>query len=299
MSEVNAQYLAKSPKFIGLIPRILCKKNIGYQLGTSLPDTSIWLKNVKFDANQMASFNQTVDWQQPNILHPGYLHTLAFPIQLKLMLQQSFPFSIIGLVHVQNKIEQSKPVRVNDKVDICCKFGELVKQAAGVSFTINSTFYVDNICVLSAQHQYLKREIRQNKPTRSVTAEQVSLATTQSQLWSLSSALGRQYARCSADYNPIHLHPLSAKLFGFKRHIIHGMWLKSRIISALCNQQEAIFNSSFSCEVEFKKPLYLPNVVRFHKRIVEQEQTYKGFEFKVISDNNNLPVEHMSGRLLF
>jgi hypothetical protein len=77
------------------------------------------------------------------------------------------------------------------------------------------------------------------------------------------------------------------------------MWLKSRIISVLCNQQEAILTSPFSCQVEFKKPLYLPNVVRFRKQIVEQEQKHRGFEFKVISEKNNLPVEHMSGRLLF
>jgi acyl dehydratase len=299
MSKVNAEYLTKLPKFSGLIAQILCKKNIGYQPDIALPATSIWVNNVKIDAHHVTTFNQIVDWQQQGILHPGYLHTLAFPLQLKLMLHQSFPFSIIGLVHIHNKIEQSTALRIDDKVDICCKFGEMVKRDVGVFITINTEFYVGNICVLSAQHQYLKRESTQRKPSSTAIADNKGSNPIQNQIWSLPNALGRQYARCSGDYNPIHLHPLSAKLFGFKRHIIHGMWLKSRVISALSNGQEAIFTSSFSCEVEFKKPLYLPNIVRFQKQKVEQGQKHQGFEFKVISDKNNLPVEHMSGRLLF
>lgn len=43
------------------------------------------------------------------------------------------------------------------------------------------------------------------------------------QEWSLASDLGRRYARVSGDINPIHLHALSARAFGFRRAIAHGM----------------------------------------------------------------------------
>ena len=38
------------------------------------------------------------------------------------------------------------------------------------------------------------------------------------------SDMGRLYAAISGDRNPIHLHPLAAKAFGFRTTIVHGMW---------------------------------------------------------------------------
>jgi hypothetical protein len=42
----------------------------------------------------------------------------------------------------------------------------------------------------------------------------------------LNSRLGIGYAMVLGDFNPIHLSKWSAKLFGFKKHIIHGMCTK-------------------------------------------------------------------------
>jgi acyl dehydratase len=39
----------------------------------------------------------------------------------------------------------------------------------------------------------------------------------------LPAGLSRQYARVSGDYNPIHLSSLSAKVFGFRSVVAHGM----------------------------------------------------------------------------
>ena len=47
--------------------------------------------------------------------------------------------------------------------------------------------------------------------------------------WTLDGGLGRRYAAVSGDRNPIHMHDLSAKLFGFPRAIVHGMWTKARV----------------------------------------------------------------------
>src|SRR3546814_15954009 len=39
---------------------------------------------------------------------------------------------------------------------------------------------------------------------------------------------GRRYAKVGKDFNPIHLTPFTARLFGFKRHIAHGMRSEER-----------------------------------------------------------------------
>jgi len=71
--------------------------------------------------------------------------------------------------------------------------------------------------------------------------------------------LGRRYGAASGDRNPIHMHDLSAKLFGFPHAIAHGMWTKARSLAAL----EGRLPAAYEVEVAFKKPILLPAEVTF------------------------------------
>ena len=48
---------------------------------------------------------------------------------------------------------------------------------------------------------------------------------------------------------------MSAKAFGFKRAIAHGMWSKAQVLSRL------ELPNAYCVDVEFKKPIYLPSRV--------------------------------------
>ncbi|MFG1921373.1 MaoC family dehydratase [Cryptosporangium sp. NPDC048952] len=78
-------------------------------------------------------------------------------------------------------------------------------------------------------------------------------------VWSVGGETGREYARASGDWNPIHLHALSAKLFGFPRAIAHGMWVKARCLAAL----QGRLPDAYTITVQFGKPLLLPSTVDF------------------------------------
>ena len=71
--------------------------------------------------------------------------------------------------------------------------------------------------------------------------------------------IGRRYAAVSGDRNPIHLHPLSARLFGMPKPIAHGMWLKARCLALLQGE----LPDAYAAEVSFKLPVYLPGKVSF------------------------------------
>ena len=66
---------------------------------------------------------------------------------------------------------------------------------------------------------------------------------------------GRRYATVSGDFNPIHLTAASAKLFGFRQAIAHGLWTKARALAAMLPRQPI---GQAEVTVEFKTPLYLP-----------------------------------------
>ena len=106
----------------------------------------------------------------------------------------------------------------------------------------------------------------------------------ESSTWKLDGGLGRRYASVSGDRNPIHMHDLSAKLFGFPKAIAHGMWTKARSLAALDGRLPA----EYEVEVDFKKPILLPTTVAFGS-----EEERGGTRFSVRDPRKGAP--HLDG----
>jgi hypothetical protein len=87
--------------------------------------------------------------------------------------------------------------------------------------------------------------------------------------------------------NPIHVHPLTARLFGFPTAIAHGMWTKARCLAAL----ESRLPGAFVVQVAFKKPILLPATVEF----CERGSVAEGLEFAVRDARKGTP--HLAGRV--
>ncbi|MEV6782132.1 MaoC/PaaZ C-terminal domain-containing protein [Streptomyces sp. NPDC051098] len=75
--------------------------------------------------------------------------------------------------------------------------------------------------------------------------------------WQLPADLGRRYGAASGDRNPIHLHPLTARAFGFPRAIAHGMWTFARCLA------ESDIPQLASASAEFRAPVLLPASVTY------------------------------------
>ena len=78
-------------------------------------------------------------------------------------------------------------------------------------------------------------------------------------MWRVPADTGRRYAAVSGDRNPIHLHPLPARLLGQPGAIAHGMWTHARCLAALAGR----LPDAFTVEVAFKRPVRLPADVAF------------------------------------
>ncbi len=72
-----------------------------------------------------------------------------------------------------------------------------------------------------------------------------------SEKWQLSTQDGPQFAALNGDINFIHLHPILARLFGFKSNIAHGVYLVSKSIAAMQTGEvtNVIFTLSLACHV--------------------------------------------------
>jgi acyl dehydratase len=184
-------------------------------------------------------------------LPPTYPHILAFPLQLELMTDRRFPFPVLGVVHIANRITQHRPVPVGEPLDLRVHATPLEPHPKGRQFALVTEARVDGELVWEERSTNLRRGAGASADaTRPGPAHPGELPAQAH--WSVPGDIGRRYAGVSGDRNPIHLHDLTAKAFGFPRAIAHGMWTKARALGALR------LPDTFTADVAFARPVLLP-----------------------------------------
>src|SRR5437660_76632 len=89
--------------------------------GNEIPDLTLVLDDVRVDRDRLAEYDRVCGFRLSDSLPPTYPHMLAFPLQLSLMTDGSFPFPAIGLVHIYNRIVQHRPVRLEEALSIAVR----------------------------------------------------------------------------------------------------------------------------------------------------------------------------------
>jgi acyl dehydratase len=256
--------------------------------GDSLPDSVYTLADQQIDAAHLAAFQQVCGHRVTDVLPPTYLHILAFPLSVALMTERSFPFPLVGMVHVANSITLHRPVRADETVSLEVRAADLRPHAAGKQFDLLASATVDGEEVYASRSTYLRR----GKPADGAKSEKPK---NRDELPPQSGAvsvvrvpgdIGRRYGAVSGDRNPIHLHKLAAKAFGFPSAIAHGMWLKARTLAAL----EGRLPDAYTADVSFKLPVLLPATLS-----LAAAQTDEGWALDVRSAKSGKP--HLAGSI--
>ena len=199
-----------------------------------LTDDERTLDDVEIDREHLAAYNRVCGFRLTDELPPTYLHVVAFPLALSLMTARSFPFGVIGLVHIENRIEQRAPGRGDERPSLRVRAENLRDHEKGRAVDLVGEATIDGEVVWRDVSTYLRRGGGGRR--RRLVGEEAPSATRRrapTAQWKVPGDIGRRYADVSGDRNPIHLHPLSAKLFGMPGAIAHGMWVKARCLAAL------------------------------------------------------------------
>jgi MaoC like domain len=227
--------------------------------GGEIPDLTLVLDDVAVDRDRLAAYDRVCGFSIGDRLPATYPHMLAFPLQLALMTDSDFPFPAIGLVHIYNRIIQHRPVLASERLALRVWSGPLEPHPRGRQFSIRTECRVGDELVWEEVSTNLRRGSAGDADgTRGPTVERTTKLPA-SATWKLPGDLGRRYGSVSGDLNPIHLHPLTARLFGFRSPIAHGMWTKARCLAALGPRVP----DAFTVEVAFRKPILLPGSVEF------------------------------------
>ena len=229
--------------------------------GRDVPELTLRLTDVEVDRARVADYDRVCGFALRDVLPPTYPHMLAFPLQLSLMTDPSFPFPAIGLVHIANRITQHRPIRGSERLRSTCGRRPSRTTRAGKQFSLRyrgprrrRARVGGGLDEPEARKSGRRPPVRRGASFRAAdgpprdrdvdAARATSAAATPS---------------VSGDYNPIHMHPLSARLFGFPSAIAHGMWTKARCLAAL----EPRLPDAFTVDVAFKQPILLPGKVEF------------------------------------
>lgn len=231
----------------------------------NLPEISIELGQQAIDIQHLYRYQEVCGFTQTDQLPITYPHILAFPLHLQLLVDKSCPFPVIGLVHVRNSITQYQSLSASASLHIRCQFTDMRNVEKGIEIDIATYVSTAGECVWESVSTFLYRckhqeAVLKSSHSFSSTNKKIAIVNIDHYIHLSSidakSDTGRKYGRVSHDINPIHLYPLTAKLFGFNTTIAHGMWSKAQVIAA-CEQQLPSF--PYAIEVAFKQPLLLPN----------------------------------------
>ncbi|RBP64677.1 MaoC dehydratase-like protein [Brevibacterium sanguinis] len=223
-----------------------------------MPERTI-VRSVPIDADAYAGFTTVVEAGLGDIVHPGYLHVLAFPLSMQLLSDPGVPLPMMGMVHIRNRVDSLAPVRVGDVVDLHVRLDGPFEHDKGTTIDVLVEARVDGEPRMLETTTYLAkgRTLSGAKPGPVIDRQEFT-APQPTALWRLDPIVGTRYARASGDYNPIHLSSLAARGFGFPRVIAHGMYSASRALAAVDVRLER-----YRWDVAFAKPVLLPSTVGF------------------------------------
>ncbi len=228
--------------------------------GGGVPDEVLTMSDVQTDRSRLTVYDRVCSFPLSDTLPPTWIHMLAFPLHLALITSGRFPFPAIGLVHISNRIVQHRPISSSETLSLRVWATGLESHPRGTQFGICTEARVDDQLVWEEVSTNLRRGRRSDEAS-SATADgpPSSEGLPATATWRLRGDLGRRYGAVSGDLNPIHVHPLTARLFGFPSAIAHGMWTKARCLAALGSS----LPRSFTVDVAFKRPILLPATVSF------------------------------------
>ncbi len=279
---MNTRHFSQLPKpylaYPKVIQGLLFKKPKGEKV---LPQVEYVVDAFKVDQKHLKNYNDICGYENNGYIPATYLAVVSQSLQMHMMTSEAFPFALLGLVHIRNQVKQLRKIADHENLTLACKFGELKQHDKGLQFDFLTTVKVAGEVVMEGLTTYLARQKTENQTVTKIKDE-TSPNYELKAIWEVAENTGRRYASVSGDFNLIHIHAVTAKAFGFKQAIAHGMWSKARALASV-NLPDA-----YEADVYFKLPIYLPSTVEF---LVSEDKA----STQILIRNQKSQKPHVSG----
>lgn len=268
-----------------------------------LPKVRYQVDGLSLDKDNLDDYRKICGFYNTGNVPITYYAVLSQALQMNMMAKEAFPFAMLGLVHVENKVTQYRPIGDDEVVSLSVELDNLQDHDKGQQFDFITKVSKDDELIWEGVSTYLSRSKANNKTKKTsdkkTNTDSLNRDDAVVRIFEVPEDIGRRYAFVSGDFNLIHIHPLSAKAFGFPKAIAHGMWSKAK-----CLAQINDLPTAYSVDVSFKLPILLPAEVELvtqkpntsqNQDKISQDKTSqdKTRQFALYSAKNGRP--HLSG----
>lgn len=256
--------------------------------GQTIPRIEARVSGVVADPAKLRDYRAICGFADSDKLPVSFPQVLGFPLQMAALTHEKFPLRLLGLVHVRNLITQHRPLDAREPLDVLAYVEGHRAVHNGIEFDIVTEVRDGSGTLVwkSLASTLSRGKGTGQKPSKKSSGSQrVEFGRYAS--WDVPENIGRRYGFNAGDVNPIHLTALTAKLFGFKRAIAHGMWTMARCMAELGDE---LPKDRFSLSVAFKLPVFLPSSV-----LMKYGPAASGTEFALLSADGD--KTHLVGQV--
>mgnify|MGYP003412494790 FL=1 len=223
----------------------------------------------RLDPRWLEAYRQSVGLPVSDDLPPLALQIAAAPLHMAILSDARFPFPALGLVHMSQSIVQTRAIPATAPLLLRAYSGEARNEKRGMSFALITEAWLGDELVWRGETRALAMD-RSRAVTPSAerkTAESPSSPEPQREVpVTVPEATGRVYAAIAGDLNPIHQRAWMARLFGFRRAIVHGTWTMARALAEV----PLAGLPGYTLQAGFRRPLELPGEILI--RVFDQPQ---------------------------
>ncbi|ASI93014.1 MaoC family dehydratase [Vibrio mediterranei] len=245
---------SRSSRYSTLLFKALLKR-IDVDAITCIGPLSLTNSNFHFDTEKLQRYKDYFGFSKGSVPIP-FLFVATQNEQLQLFTHPNTSIRPLGLVHTYIEFEQFDALDGEQSYEFQLELQAERKTDRGLSFELHGAFYRSGQMIARYRSGYLMPTKRKNVRSKN-TPPVLSTPLPELSTFTVSVSQAREYAKLSGDYNPIHLARWSAKLFGFNRPIIHGMYMVAKLLTTGADST-ALRNVGFA----FKKPILMPTEVQ-------------------------------------
>ena len=275
-----------SPLWMQYARVLIARKPALAREGTVVARQEAHLPGFRIDAEHLRRYRVICGASSLESLPIAYPHVLASALHLSLLSAPAFPVGLLGLVHIRNVIRQRRRLASEEAASLRVWLEGYRDTPRGQEFDLHTEWHVGNDIPWNEVSTFLARrrgagakDVREPKPVPNPRVELRSFRA--------AAGLGREYGWLAGDLNPIHVSDLSARMFGFRAAIAHGMWSLARCASEFPDE---FLQRSCEYSVHFKLPIFLRSWV-----LLESWPGDAGLEFTLRDAQGDKP--HLSGSL--
>ena len=219
----------------------------------TIPRLERTTKPRKAPWNYVWNLDRALGLQKSGTLPFIYPQMHAFRTHLMLMTRPDFPISVMGSIHTGSRIVRYRPIGRHEVMHGKHWVEGHRDVERGIEFDLCSLVYVGTELVWEATHTVLSRRSMAMGMGRGENTDSIPPDAGE-QLWDVGLYESHRYADASGDFNPIHMAHWTARLFGFKSAITHGMWCAGKIAEA---HAKTVAGPTVMI-VRFKLPIFMP-----------------------------------------